>query len=86
MMKAAPRGMSVKWLENWQALLEGPLEPILDALTGSTVNHDEMRQHSPLTAVLSPQQRQAVLDTFSQRRSGQSPHAALAATSPTDEP
>lgn len=64
MLAAHPRGMSRQWLARWRLLLEGPIEPILDALTGSTVEHDELRQHSPLTAALTAEQRQAVLDAF----------------------
>jgi excisionase family DNA binding protein len=68
MQSAGPRGMSRQWLNRWQRLLEGPIEPILDALTGPTVEHDELRQHSPLTAALSQQQRDSVLQAFAERR------------------
>ena len=68
MQSAGPRGMSRQGLARWQRLLDGPVEPILDALTGSTVEHDELRQHSPLTAVLSTDQRQAVLQEFAAHR------------------
>ncbi len=83
MFNAGPRGMSKQWLQRWQKLLEGPIEPILETLTGDTVEHDEMRQHSPLTAVLSPQQRQAVLDAFIARRSNVRRQVALPAGSVT---
>ena len=80
MMNAGPRGMSGTWLLRWQHLLDGPIELILQTLTGPTVDDDEMRQHSPLTAVLSPEQRQAVLVAFSQSRAGS--RRLPAATSP----
>ena len=71
MLGAGPRGMSRQWLARWRQLLDGPIEPILDALTGATVLHDEMRQHSPFTAVLTAEQRSAVLDSFAaSRRAG----------------
>jgi len=62
MLASRPRGMSRQWLERWQRLLDGPVDAVLETLTGTTVEHDEMRQHSPLTAALAPAQRQAVLD------------------------
>lgn len=68
MLRAGPRGMSRQWLQRWQRLLEGPVDAILETLTGTTVEHDEMRQHSPLTAALSPSQRAAVLAAFAARR------------------
>lgn len=68
MRSAGPRGMSREWLARWERLLEGPIEPILEALTGPTVEHDELRQHSPLTAVLSPEQRESVLQAFASHR------------------
>lgn len=68
MLAASPRGMSRQWLARWQHLLDGPVDAILDALTGTTVEHDELRQHSPLTAILTVAQRQAVLDAFVEDR------------------
>jgi excisionase family DNA binding protein len=68
MLAASPRGMSRRWLARWEQLLDGPVDPVLEALTGTTVEHDELRQHSPLTAVLSDQQRQSVLEAFAARR------------------
>jgi excisionase family DNA binding protein len=68
MQAASPRGMSRKWLARWEQLLDGQVETILEALTGTTIEHDELRQHSPLTAVLSDQQRQAVLGASASRR------------------
>lgn len=68
MLAASPRGMSRQWLARWQQLLDGPVDAILDALTGATVEHDELRQHSPMTGALTAEERQAVLDAFRQDR------------------
>ena len=64
MHSAGPRGRSRGWLKQWEALLDGPIDAILEVLTGSTVEHEELRQHSPLTAALSEEQRTAVLGAF----------------------
>lgn len=76
MLSAGPRGMSRQWLARWQRLLDGPIDAILEALTGPTVEHDELRQHSPLTAVLSAKQRQSVLENFAAHRSTGTPARA----------
>ena len=68
MLAASPRGMSRQWLARWQELLDGPVDAILKALTGTTVEHDELRQHSPLTGALTAFERQAVLDAFLEDR------------------
>lgn len=68
MLSSGSRGMSRQWLARWERLLDGPIEPILDTLTGPTVEDDEMRQHSPVTAVLSAEQRDSVLQAFASRR------------------
>lgn len=73
MLAAGPRGRSRTWLLRWQELLDGPVDEILDALTGSTVEHDELRQHSPITAALDDGRRQLVLASFQQQ---QRPRAA----------
>lgn len=73
MERGGSRGMSRQWLARWRSLLEGPVEPILAALTGPTVEHDELRQHSPLTAVLTPEQREAVLRAFADERVRRAP-------------
>lgn len=73
MLAAGPRGRSRRWLLRWQELLDGPVDEILDALTGSTVEHDELRQHSPITAALDDGRRQLVLASFQQQ---QRPRAA----------
>ncbi len=70
MLAAGPRGMSKTWLLRWQQLLAGPIDEILDALTGSTVEHEELRQHSPLTAALDDGRRERVLESFQRNRAG----------------
>lgn len=52
------------WLEQRAALLEAPVERILEALTSRSPRSRELRQNTPFAGVLSDEQRQAVLRGF----------------------
>ena len=58
------RGSSRKWLNEWQRLLDGPVDRVLDALTSRTPRARELRQNSPFAAVLTESERHRVLSAF----------------------
>jgi len=51
-------------LEEWLGVLEGPLENVVDLLTGTSERAVRMRQSNPFTGVLSNQERNAILRKF----------------------
>ncbi len=57
------------WNEEWQRLLDGPIEPILSALTSTSLRSRELRQNSPFAGVLTDERRNEVLTAFSNSRS-----------------
>lgn len=65
MRTSSVRGSAREWLAQWQRLLAGPLEDILEALTSRSPLSRELRQNTPFAGVLSEEQRQRVLDAFS---------------------
>lgn len=50
-----------KWRDRWLALLGGPLDELLTALTANTVESRELRQNSPFVGVLTEEERTAIL-------------------------
>lgn len=50
-----------KWRDRWIALLDGPLDDLLTALTADTVDSRELRQNSPFVGILTETERKAVL-------------------------
>jgi excisionase family DNA binding protein len=59
-----PRGQVARWLGQWNELLDGPVERILETLTSPTLWAREMRQNSPFAGVLSQEERNRVLTAF----------------------
>jgi hypothetical protein len=68
------RGQGARWLAEWQDLLDGPVDAILDVLTSPSERARELRQNTPFAGVLPEEQRRQVLAEF--RRSSAS-RAAL---------
>jgi excisionase family DNA binding protein len=58
------RGQAQRWLSDWEELLNGPLEAIVEVLTAKTPYAREMRQNSPFANVLTADERLQVLDNF----------------------
>ncbi len=54
-------GRAGPWLDRWNELLAGPLEPIIDILVGTRDDDHDLRQNNPFTAVLTDAERRAVL-------------------------
>jgi len=59
-----PRGQGAKWLAEWERLLEGPVENVVDVLIGQTPRARELRTNSPFAGVLSTEDRDEVLHAF----------------------
>lgn len=61
MSPGSSRRRGGKWRDRWVALLEGPLDELLTALTADTVDSRELRQNSPFIGVLTEEERTRVL-------------------------
>ena len=61
MLGSSARGSAKVWLRQWQALLDGPVEDVLEALTSRSPRSRELRQNSPFAGVLSERERREVL-------------------------
>lgn len=59
-----PRGQGAMWLRQWEKLLGGPVEDVLDVLTSQTPRARELRANSPFAGVLSTKERDEVLHAF----------------------
>ena len=58
------RGATSRWLDEWEDLLEGPVDGVLEALTSRTPRARELRQNSPFAGVLTEQERGRLLSAF----------------------
>lgn len=63
-MRGAVRGQAVSWLEEWERLLDGPVEELLTALTSRSPHSRDLRQNSPFAGLLSEAQRTDVLASW----------------------
>jgi excisionase family DNA binding protein len=61
---AHPTGMSARWLDDWQRVLDEGPETVLQMLTSQTPLAIELRQNSPFAGVLPDEQRRRVLGAF----------------------
>ena len=67
-----PRGANRRWLDEWERLLDGTVDGVLDALASRTPRARELRQNSPFAGVLTEPERERVRSAFdaTHRRSG----------------
>ena len=63
-------------LEAWSAALDGPLDGVIQLLTGSDERATRLRQSNPFAGVLSSQQRQAILKQFAAAATAHDPATA----------
>lgn len=63
------RGTARRWINEWEKLLEGPIEGVLEALTSRAPRARELRQNSPFAGVLSEEERARALSGFGSARS-----------------
>lgn len=62
MREAHPRGKAKKWFQQWEALLDGPLDEMLLVLTSaSTPVNRELRQNHPFAGLLTEDERDRVI-------------------------
>ncbi len=69
-----PVGMTTRWLDEWQKVLDSGDDAVFSALTSSSMHAVELRQNSPFAGVLSKQERIAALEAF--RNHWRQAHAA----------
>ena len=65
-------GSSGRWLAEWERLLDGPVEGVLEALTSRTPRARELRQNSPFAGVLTEGERGQALSGFGSARRARS--------------
>jgi excisionase family DNA binding protein len=61
---AHPGGMSGRWLDAWQSVLDRGPEAILETLISPSALAIELRQNSPFAGVLPSEERSGVLGAF----------------------
>lgn len=72
-MRQAARGQTRRWLDEWEQLLDGPIEDLLDNLTSRSPKGRELRQNSPLSGLLTEKERARVLAAWQRRIPGATP-------------
>lgn len=64
-MREAHRHSSAEfWIEQWAALLDGPLDTVSETLTARSARSLELRQNSPFAGVIPEDDRQSTLNSF----------------------
>ncbi len=61
-------GMTASYLHQWERILDGSLERIIDALNATDEGSRELRENSPFAGVLSPERRTKILQTLRDQR------------------
>jgi excisionase family DNA binding protein len=56
--------MAEYWLDLWRKTIDSGPGPVLNALVSNTPEARELRQNSPFTGILSPDERKTVLNSF----------------------
>ncbi len=64
-MRTSARGGAVVLLDEWERLLDGPVEDLVTALTSRSPRSRELRQNSPFAGLLSVDERNRVLEAWS---------------------
>lgn len=65
-LRERARGQAVRWLDEWERLMRGPVQQLLIALTAPSPKGRELRQNTPFAGVLSDEERNLVLDAWTQ--------------------
>jgi hypothetical protein len=72
------RGMTARWLDQWQEVLDAGVDAVADVLTSQGPAALDLRQNSPFAGVISKQARSRVLASFV--RHWRRDHGQLSAT------
>lgn len=67
-MRQSSRGQARIWLNEWEKLVEGPVEDLLAMLTSRSPKARELRQNSPFSGLLAEEQRIQVLEAWKSMR------------------
>lgn len=59
-----PDGMATRYLAQWQEILDGGVDGVVNVLVGTDEHSSELRQNSPFAGVLSDEDRRRVLSSF----------------------
>jgi len=62
-----PSGVAARWLAEWERLVDGPVDELLETLASRAERGCELRQNSPFAGVLTRHERDRILDTFRTR-------------------
>jgi excisionase family DNA binding protein len=62
------RGQAARWLAEWEVILGGSVERVLETLTSPTPRARELRQNSPFAGALTERERTQVLQSFQRTR------------------
>jgi excisionase family DNA binding protein len=65
-MRRTARGQARSWLDEWERLLDGPVEELLAALTSRSPRERDLRQNSPFAGVLSEEEREGALAAWTE--------------------
>lgn len=63
-MRRTSRGQATRWLDEWEGLLQGPVEKVLEQLVSRASKGREMRQNAPFAGLLSDAERQQVFSAW----------------------
>lgn len=59
-----PDGMSVRYLDQWQRVIDDGIDTVANVLTGLDARSCELRQNSPFAGILPDDERRRVLTSF----------------------
>ena len=63
-MRSNARGQAKRWIDEWERLLNGPVDRLLAALTDRSLRGRELRQNSPFAGALAKQERRRALEEW----------------------
>jgi excisionase family DNA binding protein len=66
-MRVSSRGQARRWLDEWERLLDGPIDQVLATLVSPSPKGRELRQNSPFAGLLSDAERGDILDAWRTR-------------------
>ena len=63
-MRQSSRGQARIWLDEWEKLIDGPVEDLLAMLTSRSPKARELRQNSPFSGLLTEERRSQVIEAW----------------------
>lgn len=63
-MRESARGQARHWLDEWEKLIDGPLEELLVSLVSPAPRSRELRQNNPFAGLIDQETRQNALDNW----------------------